>query len=81
MKLLYAIQLLIIHFLVSLTIGIMTDNLNYRFWTWVAISVPVNLIISGFFLSGNKTKEIYPVENEEIFDHLFIKKKIKGPGK
>ena len=74
MRLLYAIQLLIIHFLVSFTIGIMTDNLNYRFWTWVAIGVPVHLILAGFFLSKNKTKEICPDENEEIFDHLFIKK-------
>lgn len=78
MKLLYIIQLLIIHLAVSLTIGIMTDNLNYRFWTWVAIGVPVNLIIGGFFLSGNKTKEICPVENEEIFDHLFIRKNKKS---
>lgn len=75
MKLLYIIQLLLIHLAVSLAIGIMTDNLNYRFWTWVAIGIPVNLIISGFFLSRNKTKEICPVENEEIFDHLFIRKK------
>ena len=75
MKLLYAIQLLIIHFLVSLTIGIMTDNLNFRFWTWVAIGVPVNLLLGWFFLSKNKTRKISPVENEEIFDHLFIPKK------
>jgi len=75
MKLLYLVQLLTIHLAVSLTIGIMTDNLNYRFWTWVAIGIPVNLIIGGFFLSRNKARKMRPVKNEEIFDHLFIRKK------
>ena len=77
MKLLYIIQLLTIHLAVSLTLGAITNNLNSRFWTWVAIGVPVNLIIGAFFLSKNKAKKRYPVENEEIFDHLFIKKNKK----
>jgi hypothetical protein len=75
MKFLYLVQLLTIHLAVSLTIGTMTDNLTYRFWTWVAIGIPVNLIIGSFFLSKEKPKEIMPVENEEIFDHLFTRKK------
>jgi hypothetical protein len=75
MKLLYALQLLIIHFAVSLAIGIMTNNLDYQFFSWVAMGVPVVLIIGFFFIPGNKRKKTGPVENEEIFDHLFISKK------
>ena len=74
MKFLYLVQLLTIHLSVSLLIGTMTDNLNYRFWSWVATGIPVNIIIGTFFLSKGKQKEIAPVENEEIFDHLFIRK-------
>ena len=74
MKLLFAIQVLLIHLLISMIICFLTDQMNYRYWTWVSIGLPVSLVFVHFFLPKHKVKEVKPVENEELFDHLFIKK-------
>jgi hypothetical protein len=80
MKLLYILQVLLIHLAISFAIGLMTNNLTPGFWTWVGISIPFNLIFGAVIaylpVAGkNKTGRSGPVENEEIFDHLFLNKK------
>jgi hypothetical protein len=79
MKLLYRIQLPLISLLVCLTATCITGDSPYRFWVWVGAPVLAIFAICEFFLflryrAISKSNEPKPVENEEIFDHLFIKK-------
>lgn len=85
MKLLYIVQLLLVSLVVSLTMAYATGSFTYRFWGLVVVIIPaifalcetLLLLRSSMMSQTNKTA---PVENDEIFDHLFIsrqKKKLK----
>jgi hypothetical protein len=56
-----------------------TSLLAQESWLWIYVSIPLALV-AGFILDcrpgiSAKTREkLMPVENEEIFDHLFIYK-------
>ena len=69
------ITIIILAFLMPLATGL----IEQEYWLWFIISIPLGLIASLILvcLPGMpaKTKgKLSPVENEEIFDHLFIHK-------
>ena len=80
MKFLLAVPLLIFAFLLPLITGVMAENSTYKFWLWFYTSIPL-LFVAGMIviclpaISRKKARKLNPVENEEIFDHLFIGKK------
>jgi hypothetical protein len=75
MELLFALSLLILSF----ATGLMAGNFGRNAGLWFCISIPLPFIASIILLclpdrSTAKARILRPVENEEIFDHLFIKK-------
>ena len=79
MKFLLAVPLLIFAFLLPLITGLMAKSSPYQFWLWFYTSIPL-LFVAGVIviclpaISRKKARKLRPVENEEIFDHLFIGK-------
>ena len=79
MKFLLAVPLLIFVFLLPLITGLIINDSPYKFWLWFYISIPLVFVTSVVILclpdrSREKAGKVKPVENEEIFDHLFIGK-------
>ena len=65
--------------ILALLMPMVTGLIEQEYWLWFYISIPLAMITSFILvcLPGipAKTKEkVSPVENEEIFDHLFIHK-------
>lgn len=79
MKLLLAVPVLLFAFLLPLITGLMVKDSPYRFWLcfYISIAPPPTVSVIIFCLAGwcrQKAGKLEPVENEEIFDHLFISK-------
>lgn len=68
---------LLIHLiLLPLLTGLMAKRSGQQFWCWFGISlllpIVANLILMYFPGTAQQEKKIKAVENEELFDHLFI---------
>jgi hypothetical protein len=79
MKILVNSPLLIFSFQVLLLVAVIIKNINH--WHGFFINLPGYFIASGIILflsvkTRGEAKKVKPVENEEIFDHLFLDKKI-----
>jgi hypothetical protein len=79
MKFLFAALLLIFAFLLPLITGLIVKDSPYKFWLWFYISIPLLFVTSVIIIclpgrSRKNVEKLNPVENEEIFDHLFIEK-------
>ncbi|MEP7373044.1 MAG: hypothetical protein ABI675_06600 [Chitinophagaceae bacterium] len=75
MKILLTLSLVTLAFLLPLVTGLIAQES----WLWFYISIPLALIAAFIFVclpgvSTKKTRKLSPVENEEIFNHLFIRK-------
>jgi hypothetical protein len=69
------IPIIILAFLMPLATGLIAQD----YWLWIYISIPLALIASFILvclpgITAKKKGRLSPVENEEIFDHLFIHK-------
>ena len=75
MKILLTLSLVILAFLLPLVTGLIAQES----WLWFYISIPLALI-AGFIvvclpgISEKKAGKLSPVENDEIFEHLFIRR-------
>jgi hypothetical protein len=79
MKFLLAVPLLIFAFFLPLITALMVKDSPYKFWLWFYISIPLLFVTNVIIIclpaiSRKKVEKLNPVENEEIFDHLFIAK-------
>ena len=69
------ITIIILAFLMPLATGL----IEQEYWLWFYISIPLALIASFILvclpgIPAKTKRKLSPVENEEIFDHLFIHK-------
>ena len=69
------LPIIILAFLMPLATGLIAQE----YWLWFYISIPLALIASFILvclpgISAKTREKLSPVENEEIFDHLFIHK-------
>lgn len=79
MEFLFALPLLILPFLLPLATGLMAKSFGRKFGLWFCISIPLPFIANVILLclpdrSAQKVVRLKPVESEEVFDHLFVKK-------
>jgi len=76
MEFVFALPLAFTPFIIPLITGLMAKNLGRKFWPWFFIGIPLPLIANIILLClPDKTKKIIElnvVENDELFDHLFI---------
>lgn len=81
MKFILGYSLLLVPLFWPIITGIMAKNNGRNFWIWFLIAVPLPLIAAVILLflpDKSKEKRITkPVENDEIFNHLFNKKQEK----
>jgi MFS family permease len=85
MEIFFEIPLLIIPLLMPFFAGQMAKQFGRKFWPWFFIGIVLPMIANIILLIlPDKSKNftaLKPVENEDIFDHLFINadlKKIKN---
>lgn len=69
------LPIIVLAFLMPLATGLIAPE----YWLWVYISIPLALVGSFILVclpgvSAKTREKLSPVENEEIFDHLFIHK-------
>ena len=69
------LPILILAFLLPVITGLIAQET----WLWVYVSIPLALVTSFILvclpgITWKKTGKLSPVENDEIFDHLFINK-------
>jgi hypothetical protein len=69
------LPIIILAFLMPVATGIIAQ----QSWLWIYVSIPLALIASFILvclpgISAKTREKLMPVENEEIFDHLFIYK-------
>ena len=76
MEVLFAIPLIIVPFFWPVLTGLMAKNFGRKFWVWFWLGVPlpfIGVVILLFLPEKIKKKgELKAVENDKIFDHLFI---------
>jgi len=83
MEVLFATPLLLVPFFWPIITGILAGNNGRKFWTWFFIGIPLPLIAAVIllFLPDKSKPKIAgpasPVENDEIFNHLFNKQQEK----
>jgi hypothetical protein len=66
----------LLSFRVSLAINLPTSAPGWDFWVLFCSSVLLPFFVN-LMQSPRKTHKLKPLENEEIFDHLFVEKKQK----
>lgn len=69
------LPIVILAFLLPMATGLIAQES----WLWIYVSIPLALVASFILvclpgITWKKTGQLLPVENEEIFDHLFINK-------
>ena len=69
------LPIIILAFLLPMVTGLIAQ----KYWLWFFISIPLALVASFILvcrpgISAGTKKTISPVQNDEIFDHLFIHK-------
>jgi hypothetical protein len=65
--------------LLPLLAGMIAINFDRKFWVWFCLGFILPVIAHIILLclrnpAGKTKKELIPVEDEHLFDHLFIKK-------
>jgi MFS family permease len=72
----FALSLVLTPFILPFITGLMAKYFGRKFWPWFFIGIPLPLIANILLLClPDKTKkiiELRAVENDEVFDHLFI---------
>ena len=85
MEVVLALPLLCIPFLIPFVTGQMAVSFGRKFWPWFFLGFPLPFIACIILLclpdkkKKKITEAIKAVENDEVFDHLFITKEI-NPG-
>ena len=79
MEFVFAIPLLFTPFMMPLITGLMAKNFGRKFWLWFFLGLLLPFIAAIVLLclpdkSKRKVVELRPVENDEVFDYLFITK-------
>lgn len=82
MKLLLALPVAVFTFLLPLITGVAVRATPNKFWLWFYAGIPLLFIVSVILFCavekpGTKKEYKRPVENDELFDHLFVNKNKK----
>lgn len=73
MEFAFALPLILIPLAFPIMAGLMALNFGRRFWPWFWISFLLPFISCFILLClPDKRKKPLPVENEEVFEHLFL---------
>jgi hypothetical protein len=76
MELVFTLPLILLPLLMPLLTGLMAQSFGRNFWTWFAISIPLPLVANLLLLRlpdlSLDEQVVRPVENHELFDHLFL---------
>jgi MFS family permease len=77
MEVVFALPLLFIPFVMPFIAGQMAKSFGRKFWPWFLIGIPLPFIANIILLclpdkSKQKPPALKSVDNEKIFDHLFI---------
>lgn len=69
-------------FILAFLMPMATGLIAQESWLWIYVSIPLALVASFILvclpgITWKKTGKLSPVENEEIFNHLFINKNRK----
>ena len=79
MEVMFALPLILVPFFWPVITGLMAKNFGRKFWPWFFIGIPLPFIavIVLLFLPvrPKQQTELTVVENDKIFDHLFINNK------
>lgn len=83
MEIIFALPLLLLPTILPLLSGLMAKNFGRKFWPWFILGIPLPLIANIILLclpdkSEKKHPELTAVENEDIYDHLFINDDVTG---
>lgn len=73
MELIFALPFLLLPLAFPVIAGCMARSFgrSYRFWFWISFLLPVVSCIILLCLP-NKKKSLTAVENDELYDHLFV---------
>jgi len=79
MEFVFLMALILISFRIASATAALAEDIGKRYWTWLVLGVFLPLVAIGilFCLPRKRKKqatELRAVENDEIFDHLFIAK-------
>lgn len=81
MEIVFLMTLVLMSLRISTVTAGVAESIGKNYWTWFVFGVLLPLIAIGILLSlrrrSKKVTELKPVENDEIFDHLFIAKHSK----
>ena len=81
MKFILGYSLLLVPLFWPIITGIIARTNGRNFWKWFLIAIPLPLISAVVLLflpdKSKKKADVKPVENEEIFNHLFDKEQEK----
>lgn len=72
MEFLFLIPVILIPYVLPVIAGMMAQRFGRRFWFWFWVSSPLPGIVHVVLLClPDKSKPQKPVENHELFNHLF----------
>jgi len=82
MEFVFLMALVLISFRIASVTASLAENVGKGYWTWFVLGVFLPLIAIGVLYclprkSKKRVTELRAVENDEIFDHLFIGKHSK----
>lgn len=82
MELVFLMALILISFRIASATASLAEDTGKNYWAWFVLGIFLPLFAIGilFFLPRKRKKqvtELRAVENDEIFDHLFILKHSK----
>jgi len=76
MEVVFALPLLITPLLMPFITGLMAKNFGRKFWPWLFMGLILPFIANIILLclpdKSRNAATLRPVENHELFDHLFI---------
>ena len=77
MEFIFAIPLIFVPLVLPVITGLMAKHFGRKFWPWFFLGILIPFIANIILhclpdKSKNKNLELRPVENENVFDHLFI---------
>ena len=83
MEVLFTLPLIFLPLFLPLLAGLMARNFGRKFWSWFLIGLALPLVANIILLclpdkAHQEMAHLEPVRNDQLFDHLFIEKKIKA---
>jgi len=76
MEVVFALPLVFTPVLMPVITGLMAKNFGRKFWPWFFVGLVLPFIANIILLClpdrSRRATELRPVENHELFDHLFI---------